>query len=43
MLIVSFFQQKILYNLTVSNFMKWIIYHQIQQFVYKNFVLENWF
>ena len=33
----------ILYKLTVSNFLKWINCYQIQQFVYKNFVLENWF
>ena len=39
----NFFKEKILYNLAVSNFWKLINYYQIQQFVYKNFVLENWF
>ena len=38
-----FFRKKILYNLTVSDLIKWINYYQIQQFVYKNFVLENRF
>ena len=35
----SFFREKILYNLTVSNFLNWINYYQIQQFVHKNFIL----
>ena len=38
-----FFKKKTLYNLTVSDFRKGINYYQIQQFVYKNFVLENFF
>ena len=38
-----FFKKKIPYNLTICNFRKWINYYQIQQFVYKNFVLENIF
>ena len=38
----SLFQRKkIPYNLTISNFRKWTNCYQIQQFVYKNFVLEN--
>ena len=36
-----FFKKKIPYNLKISNFWKWINYYQIQQFVYKNFVLES--
>ena len=36
-----FFKKKIPYNLTISNFRKWINYYQIQQFVYENFVLKN--
>ena len=36
---VHFFRKKILYNLTVSYFWNWINYYQIQQFVYKNFLL----
>ena len=35
--------EKILYNLTVSNFWKWINYYKIQQFVYENCVLESSF
>ena len=31
------------YNCTISNFRKWINYYQIQQFVYKNFVMKNVF
>ena len=31
------------YNLIISNFRKRINYYQIQQFVHKNFVLENVF
>ena len=38
-----FFREKISHNLTISNFRKWINYYQIQQFVYKSFVLENVF
>ena len=38
-----FFRKKILYNLTVSYFWNWINYYQIQQFVYKYFVLKNCF
>ena len=39
-LINHFFKKKILYSLTVSNFLKWINYYQIQKIVFKNFVLE---
>ena len=34
---------KFYFYLAVSNFFKLISYYQIQQFVYKNFVLENLF
>ena len=37
---VHFFRKKILYNMTVSYFWNWINYYQIQQFVYKHFVLK---
>ena len=38
-----FFNKKIPYNLTIFNFRKWINYYQIQQYFYKNFILENVF
>ena len=37
------FWKKIFYNLIVSNFLKWMNYYEIQQLVYKNFILHNWF
>ena len=43
LIMVHFFKKKILYNLTASYFWNWINYYQIQQFVYKNFVLKNCF
>ena len=39
----SFFQEKDSLQLTVSNFLKGLNYYQIQQFFYKNIVLENCF
>ena len=38
-----FFKKKILYNWAVLNFWKLINYHEIQQFVYKNSILEYYF
>ena len=38
----SFYQEKDSLQLNCFQFLKWINYYQIQQFVYKSFVLENW-